>query len=74
MGHQLRLKITNKYTRTVANHIKRGDLTNYSTDDEYIYKNITDAEYSSAIINGNNEPFMMDEIGLVCEYNFNYKK
>lgn len=71
--HQLRLLITDNYTRNAAKHISKGDLKNYSTDNIYIYKEITDEEYKEAIRTGKNEPFMMDELGKEAEYNFNFK-
>lgn len=66
--HRIRHKINCRFSRTAAAHIKRGDLTDYTTDDEYIYKTISNEAYVKAITEGDNEPFQMKELGLIAEY------
>lgn len=75
MAHRLRLEINDEFTSTASNHIVRGDLVNcgYSSDGKYIYQIITDHDYRTRVANGDNEPFVMQELGLECEYDYNYK-
>lgn len=73
MQHRLRVKIHGEFLETAAMHIKNGDLSKYKTDDVYIYNYLTDEEYSERVTNGDNEPFIMEELGVEAEYDYNYK-
>lgn len=72
--HRLRLEITDDYTKAAAIHINKGDLSNYTTDGTFIYQIISHDEYVRRVNNGDNEPFKMEELGLECEYDYNYKR
>lgn len=71
--HRLRYLINSEYSRTAQYHIKRGDIEKYTADDTYIYRELTHEEYIEAIRTGENEPFIMKEIGLQAEYDYTYK-
>jgi hypothetical protein len=72
-NHRIRALIHDKYTRTCARHIKKGDLSNYTTDDKYIYKDITPEEYTNHIINADSGKFKTDELGISWEIDYTDK-
>ena len=71
--HRIRAEIVDEFTRTAKTHIERGDLKRYTVDEVYIYKLLTQEEYEAAIKAGENEPFIMKELGIEATYDFNYK-
>ncbi len=71
--HRIRYLVNDAYSRIAKKHIEWGDLKRYTADDTYIYKELTHEEYTWAINNGLNEPFIMEELGLEAEYDYNYK-
>lgn len=68
MKHKIRTEINDDYTRAAAKQIRKGNLTNYTEDGSFIYKHLTQEEYEKAIKEGNNEPFVMDELNLEADY------
>ena len=72
--HRIRAQIVDNFTRTAAAHVRKGDLTGYSADENFIYQLITDEDYARRIAREENEPFMMKEIGVEATYDFNYGK
>ena len=71
--HRIRTEITDEFTRTAAKHIQQGDLKRYEVNGNFIFKYLTQEEYSKAIENNENEPFIMKEIGVEASYDFSYK-
>ena len=72
-SHRIRTEIVDEFTRTAAKHISNGDLSRYSIEGIFIYKLLTQEEYEKAIAKGENEPFIMEEIGVEATYDFSYK-
>lgn len=72
LNHRIRIKINDEYTRTIAKHVKNKDLTNYETDGVYIFKYLTDEEYTKNLKLGLSLS-LMSEIGLSGEYDYSYK-
>ena len=70
MSRRIRAKIHNDFTRSAEKHIKKGDLKLYSTDGIYIYRKISQREYVDHEINSE---WMMEELGIEAEYDYNFK-
>lgn len=73
MKHRLRVKIDGEFLETAAIHIRNKDLSTYETDGTFIYNYLTEEEYRKRVGNGDNEPFIMEELGVEADYDFNYK-
>jgi len=72
LNYRIRIKVNNKFTRTAASYIKKGDLLNYevSKDGNYIFKYLSENEYKEGIKSGD---WKMAELNLEAELDLNYK-